>query len=263
MLEAHHLMFTMPDNQPLKNLAEPKTGLAALEEQLPGSAYSEPVGEQTVMIKLEPSIEDFQTLSQAGTDNGTGAPDQSQLWTSGIEKSGDAIDQNVCVLLPDVRCPLSAAAEAANEQQGYTSSIKDLPFLDHKGNAEMMTSNQYSVMGMQSTSSNMTLEPELQDQHIRQEVAVNEFTAVSDGTHEGVFEFNLTASGDHQDNCGQNANGQNCFICSSCGQSFDSFSLFQRHQCKTITELPFGCKICGKTFNQISILKLHLKLHVE
>lgn len=260
MLEAHHLMFTMPDNQPLKNLAEPKTGLAALEEQLPGSAYSEPVGEQTVMIKLEPSAEEFQTLSQAGTDNG---PDQSQLWTSGIEKSGDAIDQNVCVLLPDVRYPLSPAAEAANEQQGYTSSIKDLPFLDHKGNEEM-TSDQYSVMGMQSTSSDMTLAPELQDQHIRQEVAVNEFTAVSDRTHEGgVFEFNLTASGYHQDNCGRNANGQNCFICSSCGQSFDSFSLFQRHQCKTITELPFGCEICGKMFSQMSILKLHLKLHVE
>ncbi|XP_044076678.1 zinc finger protein 135-like [Siniperca chuatsi] len=264
VLEAHHLMFTMPDIQPLKNLADPKTGLAALEERLSGSTYSEAVGEQTVMVKMEPNGEDFQTLSQAGADNGTEAPDQSQLWTSGIEKISDATEQNVCVLLPDVKYHLSPAAGAANEQQGYTSPIKDLPFLDHKEKEEMMHNDQYSVMGIQSRSSDMTLAPELQDQHITQEVAVNDYTAVSDRTHEGgVFEFNMTASGDHQDNCGGDTTRQNCFICSTCGQSFDSFSLFQRHQCKNITEQSFSCEMCGKIFNQMSILKLHLKLHVE
>ncbi|XP_070774823.1 zinc finger protein 107-like [Enoplosus armatus] len=123
VLEAHHLMFTMPDNQPLKNLAEPKTGLAALEEQLPGSSYGEAVGEQTVMYHLSPG------------------------------------------------------AGAASEQQGYTSPIKDLPFLDHKEKEEMMHNDQYSMMGMQSRSSDVTLAPELQDQHVTQEVAVNEYTA--------------------------------------------------------------------------------------
>ncbi len=264
MLEAHHLMFTMPDNQPLKNLAEPKTGLAALEEQPPGSMYGEAVGEQTVMIKLEPNGEDFQTLSQAGTDDGTGAPDHSQLWTSGIEKSSDATEQNVCVLLHDIKYRLSPAAGAAGGQQGYTSPIKDLPFLDHKDKGEMMHNGQYSMMGMQSGISDMTLAPELQDQHITQEAAVNEYTAVSDRTHEGrVFEFSMAASGDHEDNCGSDATRQNCFICSTCGQSFDSFSLFQRHQCKNVPEQSFSCEICGKIFNQMSILKLHLKLHVE
>ena len=195
MLEAPHLMFTLPDNQPLQNLAEPKTGLSALEEQLPGSTYSEPAGEPTVMVKLEPNGENFQTLSQAGTDNGTGAPDQSQLWTSGMEKSGDATEQNVCVLLQhDVKYHLSPAAGASNEQQGYTSPIKDLPFLDEKEKDEMMHNDQYSMMGMQSTSSDMTLPPELQDQHITQEVTVTQ--------EGGVFEFNMTTSGDHEDNCG-------------------------------------------------------------
>ncbi|XP_074508193.1 uncharacterized protein LOC141777640 [Sebastes fasciatus] len=262
VLEAHHLMFTMPDSQPLKNLAEHKTGLAALEEQLLGTSYSEAVGEQTVMVKLEPRGEGFHTLSQAGTDNGT---DQSQLWTPGTEKSGDT-EETVCVLLHDVKYHLSPAAGAANEQQGYTSPIRDLPFLDDKDKEEMMHSDEYSMLGMQPRSSDMTLVPELQDQHVAPELAVNEFTAVSDRTHEGgVFEFNMTASGNHVDNCGGEdaAARQNCFICSTCGQSFDSFSSFQRHQCQNIPEQSFSCEICGKVFNQMSILKLHLKLHVE
>lgn len=226
-------MFTMPDNHPLKNLAEPKPGLIASEEQLSRSMYSEPVGEQTVTVKLEPNAEEFPTLCQAGTDSSAEVPNQSQLWTSGLEKSTDATDPNVRVLLPEVRYPLSPATEAANEQQGYTSPIKDLSFLDHKGNDQMLISDQYSVMGMQLTSSDVTVAPKLRDQHIPKGVAVNEFGAMSDGTHEGgVFEFNVSAPGNQQDSCGQQANGQNCYICSSCGQSFDSFNLFQGHQCK-------------------------------
>ncbi|XP_045907802.1 zinc finger protein 135-like [Micropterus dolomieu] len=258
VLEAHHLMFAIPDNQALKNLAEPRTGLAALEEQLSGSAYSE----QTVTVKMEPNEEDFQTLSEAGTENGTGAPEP--LWTSRIEKSRDATEQNVCVLLRDVKYHLSPAAGAANQPQGYTSPIKDLPFLDHKAKEEMMHNGGYSMMGMQSRSSDVTLAPELRDQPITQEVAVSEYTAMSDRTHERcVFEFNVTASGDHEDNCGRDATRQNCFICATCGQSFDSFSSYQRHQCKDITEQSFSCEVCGKMFNQMSALKVHRKLHVE
>ncbi|XP_078120244.1 uncharacterized protein LOC144526566 [Sander vitreus] len=258
VLEAHHLMFTMPDSQPLKNLAEAKTGLSALEEQFLGTAYGEAAGEQTVTVKLEPNGEDFQTLL---TDNGTGAPDHRQLWTSGIEKSSDP-DQTVCVLLHDAKYHLNPAAGAANGQQGFTSPIRDLPFLDDKEKEETMHNNQYSMMGMQSRSSDMTLAPELQDQHIASEAAVNEYTALSDRTREGgVFEFNMSASGNQADNCDGDAARQNGFICSSCGQSFDSFNLFQRHQCKNITEQSFSCEICGKIFNQMSILKLHLKLH--
>ncbi|XP_054481115.1 zinc finger protein 236 [Anoplopoma fimbria] len=259
VLEANHLMFTMPENQSLKNLAEPKTGLAALEEQLLGTAYSEAVGEQTVMVKMEPNREDFHTLSQAGTQNGT---EQSHLWTSGTEKSSDT-EQTVCVLLRDVKYHLSPAPGASNEQQGFTSPIRDLPFLDDKEKDEMMHIDQYSAMCMQTRRSDLTLE--LQDQHLAAELSANEYAAVSDRTHEaGGFEFSTTASGNHTDNGGaEDATGQNCFICSTCGQSFDSFSLFQRHQCKSITEQSFSCEICGEVFNQMSILKLHLKLHVE
>uniref|UniRef100_A0A3B4TP69 C2H2-type domain-containing protein n=1 Tax=Seriola dumerili TaxID=41447 RepID=A0A3B4TP69_SERDU len=259
VLEAHRLMITMPDNPPLENLAEPRTGPAAFEEQLPGS---EAAGEQTVMVKVEPNGEDFHTLSQAGPDSGTGAPDQSQLWTSGIEKSSDPTEQTVCVLLHDVKYHLSPAAGTANQQQGYTSPVKDLPFLEDKEKEEMMHSDQFSVMGIQSRSSDMTLTSELRDQHIIHEVTVNDYSAVSDPTHEGTaFEFNMTSSSNREDNCDRTR--QNCFICSSCGQSFGNFTLFERHQCKSITEPSFSCEICGKVFDQMSILKLHLKVHVE
>lgn len=257
-------MFTMPDNQPLEHLAEPKTGLAALDGQLPGSTYSETVCEQVVMVKLEPDSKDFQTLSQTGNDDATAAPDQSQLWTTGTEKSDDATDQSVCVFLHDVKYHLNPTAGAANDQREHASPIKDLPFLDDKEKVEMMHNDQYSLLGIQCRSSDMTLASEQQEQHVTQEVAVNEYTAGSDRTQEGdVFDFNITGSGNHENNCSGDATRQNCYICSTCGQSFDSFSLFQKHQCKNISELPFSCEICGKIFNQMSLLKLHLKLHME
>lgn len=264
VLDPHHLMFTLPDNHLLQNLAEPKNGLPPFEEPLPGPTYSGTAREETVMVKLEPNGEDFQGLSQVGADNGTGAPDQSQLWTSGIEKSSDAPEQTVCVLLQDVKYHLSPAAGAASEQQGYTSPIKDLPFLDNKENEEMMPNDQYSVIGIQPSSADIILTPDPHDQHITHKVPVSDYDTASDQTPEGgVFGFNMNTSADHGGDCGEDAGGQNCFICSSCGQSFDSFSIFQRHQCEKITEQPFSCEICGKIFHQMSILKLHLKLHVE
>lgn len=240
MLEPHHLMLTMPDNQTLKNLAEPRTGPAEPEEQEPTITYREAAGEQTVTVKLEPNGEDYHPLSH----NSTGATEQSQLWTSGMEQSSDE-EQTVCALLRD-------KYHLSPEQQEYTPQVSDLPFLGAKEKGEMMHNDQYSMMHSRNT--NMPLVPELQDQHVDQE-AVSEYTAVRDRTQEGgVFEFNVS-DGD--------TTRQNCFICSSCGQSFHSFSLFQSHPCQSVTEQSFSCNICGKVFNQMSILKLHLKLHVE
>ncbi|KAM6989818.1 uncharacterized protein LKV04_009411 [Tautogolabrus adspersus] len=217
MLEANPLMFTMPDNHLLKDLVEPKNRPAASEEQAPGSTITETAGEQAAMVKLEPSREDFHALSQAGDDNGTGAHDQIQLWTSErTERRSDANEQNVCLLLPDVKYHISPVTGAAGEQ-GYTSPDQDLPFLDHKEKEEMMHSDQYSIVGR---SSDQTLAPELQGQHIIQAVTVNEYASVSDGTQEaGVFEFSMIASGNDEDNCGGDANRQNCFICSAFGNT--------------------------------------------
>ncbi|KAK5889439.1 hypothetical protein CesoFtcFv8_015444 [Champsocephalus esox] len=234
MLEPHHLMLTMPDNQTLKNLAEPRTGPAEPEDQEPTITYREASGEQAVTVKLEPNGEDYHPLSH----NSAGAPEQSQLWTSGMEQSSDE-EQTVCD-----KYHLSPT--------DYTPHVSDLPFLGAKEKGDMMHNDQYSMMHSRNT--NMPLVPELQDQHVDQE-AVSEYTAVRDRTQEGgVFDFDLS-DGD--------ATRQNCFICSSCGQSFHSFSLFQRHPCQSVTEQSFSCNICGKVFNQMSILKLHLKLHVE
>lgn len=221
--------------------------------------YTEAAGEQAVMVKLEMSGADFQTFSQNG-NNTTEAHNENQLWTSGIERSGDVSEQNICLLLPEVKYHLSPVPGAADEQQGFSSEIKDLPFIEKKGKEDMMHSEQFPIMG----NSAVTLAPELQDKHIIQAVTVNEFTGTSDRTHEeGVLEFEMITSGNGEDNCGGDTARQNWFICSVCGQSFDSFSLFQRHQCRTLTQQSFDCHICGKTFNQMSILKLHLKLHSE
>nr|XP_020441815.1 oocyte zinc finger protein XlCOF6-like [Monopterus albus] len=241
-LEAHHLMFTLPESQPLQNPAEPKTRPAAFEEQLQGSVYSESVGEQTLMVKVELNGEGFHTVIQAGTENSTGASDQSQPWTSGFETNRDATEQTVSLLLQP--------------------PIKDPPFLDNKEKDEMMHNDQYSMIGMQSGSSDVA--PELQDRHVTQEAAVNEYSTVSDRIQEGeVLELNVTASGSHEDGYGGDSTGPNCFICSNCGQSFDAFSLFQRHLCKNITEQSFSCEICGRIFKEMSLLKFHLQLHIE
>ncbi|KAM7379717.1 hypothetical protein PAMP_005248 [Pampus punctatissimus] len=261
VVEAHHMMFTMPDDQPLEHLAEPKTGLAASDQQLHGSAYGETVCEQVVIVKLEPDSKDFQTLSQTGNSDATAAPDQRQLWTTGTVKSDDAAEQSVCVFLNDVKYHLSPTVGAANDQREYASPIKDLPFLDDKEKVEMIHN---SLMEIQSGSSDMTLAPELRDHHVTQEVAVNDYTTGSDRTQEGsVFDFNMIGSGNCENNCSRDATRQNHFICSTCGQSFDSFSLFQTHQCKVITEQSFSCEMCGKVFNQMGVLKSHLKLHAE
>ncbi|KAM9323100.1 uncharacterized protein KZ484_021199 [Pholidichthys leucotaenia] len=263
VLEAQHLMFSVPDNQLLQNLVEPRNGHGALEDQLPGALYSEPVGEDTVMVKLEANRPDFQPLNHLGVDNGSGTLNQSELWSSGVEKSSDIPDQSSCVLLQDVKGHAGPVARGANKPHQYTSPIKDLPFLVNKENGHMMRSDQYSVLGVQPRSSDITLLAKPQDQHITQEVVMNDYSSLSDQTHDGgIFEYNMTASGSHEEDCSGNAR-QSSYICSSCGQSFDSFSLFQMHQCDKFSEHPFSCEICGKTFSQMSILKLHLKLHAQ
>ncbi|XP_068457180.1 zinc finger protein Xfin-like [Clinocottus analis] len=247
-LDPHHPMFTMPDSQSLKNPADPKTGLAALEEQFLGGGAAA-YGEQTVMVKLEPNGDDFLTPGRAASDSG----DRSRLWMSVNEKSGDA-EQTVCVLLQhDAKYRL--AASAAAEQRGYTPPAGELPFLDAKDKEGMMHNGQYSAMG---------------EQHLAPETPVNDYVAASgDGPRAGGgFEFNMAAaSGSHVEDgataATTTAAAPNCFICSTCGQSFDCFGSFERHQCANIPEPSFSCEICGEVFTQMSVLKLHLKLHVE
>lgn len=225
MIEANHLMLPASED----NLNKLKTGVAVLEEHVPGSAHSE----QTLMIKLEPHMEDYQTLSQLGTNNSPATSEHSQLWTIGVETSADATEQNICALVPDDVCPNSRTCEGAEKQQGCTSHRKNLLFAEHKPSEELMTSDQLVMHSISDT----TLAPEVQGHTMKQEVAVNTFTVTNDRPHKGdVFEVNLMASGDHEDNSEQqDFSGHNCFICSSCGQSFNSFSLFQMHQCKNLT----------------------------
>lgn len=206
---------------PEDNLTKLNTGVAVLEEHVPGSAHSE----QTLMIKLEPHMEDYHTLSQLGTNDSPATSELSQLWTIGVETSADATEQNVCALVPDDVCPNSRTCEGPEEQQGCTSRRKNLLFAEHKPVGELMTSDQHSISD------------QVQGHPMKQEIAVHTFTVTNDSPHKGdVFEVNLMASGDHEDSGEQqDFSGHNCFICSSCGQSFNSFSLFQMHRCKNLT----------------------------
>ncbi|XP_034039639.1 uncharacterized protein LOC117522350 [Thalassophryne amazonica] len=209
--ESHQLMFSMPNNHPLENLCESKSGLAALQEGLPGSAYSEAAGEQVLMLKVEQN-EDFQTLGQAENDVGSDTAAQNRLW---IEKSSGTI------VLHDIEYQLSPTAPA--EHRKDASPNKRLPYVNDKEAMEMIHSGHYPL-GMPPTSSDK------QDQLIIEEVVVSEYSAVTDSSQE-VFEFKITNSGGCEDDGSADAARQNCVICSSCGQSFNSFCVFQSHQC--------------------------------
>lgn len=219
MVEANPPVLSGPEDNPTK----PKAGVAVLEEHASGSAHSE----QTLMIKLEPKTEDYQTLSRLGNDNGPATPEQRQPWTVGVEASADTTEQNVCALVPDVRYPSSCPYEAANKQDECTSPGKNLPFVVHKPNGELITSEQLS-MG--------TLAPLMHDQTRKEEIVIHEFTIKNNRPHKGgIFEVNPIASADLEESSEQDFSGYNCIICSSCGKSFDSFSVFQVHQCNNLT----------------------------
>lgn len=53
-----------------------------------------------------------------------------------------------------------------------------------------------------------------------------------------VFEFNMTNSNSSEDDCTVIENKDSSYICSACGQNFDNFSLFQEHECSSLSEHP-------------------------
>ncbi|XP_060940540.1 uncharacterized protein LOC133018237 [Limanda limanda] len=221
LLEAHHLMFTIPENHSLENVAQLKPDLVTFEDQLASRAE---LADHTVTVKLESNGGDFPILSQERPDGGTVALDQSELWTSGTEQSREATVQTDCVIQShDIKCELSPATATVPPGCTCASPIKDLPFLNDKENVHMMHLD--------------FLASELQDQHAAREV--NNRVSASVGTGEGAgFEIDMTSLGNHEyheDSC-DGARG-NCFICSSCGQSFDTFILFQHHPCKNISDI--------------------------
>lgn len=250
VLNAHHLMLTVPDNQLLENFAEPGNGQAAAEELFPGPAYVDGLQEGAVTVKLEPNTEDFLSASQIRTNNSTAASDKSLMWASVAEESTEPPDQTVCVLVQNVKYHLGSPAGGADELQ-RDISIKD------SASPNREKEEQYSVVALQPRSSDAADALKLNDS---QEVVVSDYCSVN---QDGAFEFKMAASGSFEDTCGVDATRQSSYICSNCGQSFDSFSKFQEHRCEPPPVTALGCEICGKTFNQVSILKLHLKLHVK
>uniref|UniRef100_A0A1A8ICS9 Zinc finger protein 35 n=1 Tax=Nothobranchius kuhntae TaxID=321403 RepID=A0A1A8ICS9_NOTKU len=253
-LEPHHLMFTVPENKLLENFMDASSGPTAAGEQLPGPAYSDSFREETIMVKLEPRGENYFSLSQIGADDNMAEASRSQLWTSALEKNIETSDQTV-LFLQDEKYHLRSPSGGVGKPEGYDSPAKDLTFVNNK------EKDQFAAMAPQPGSSDLTDARELHDGH---EVSVSVYSSVRDGIHQDdVFEFNMAASGSYEDSCRADATGQSSYICSNCGQSFDSFSKFQEHHCEQTSEQALGCKICGKTFNQMSILKLHLKLHVK
>ncbi|XP_034039640.1 zinc finger and BTB domain-containing protein 41-like [Thalassophryne amazonica] len=170
-----------------------------------------PLENLCVDAKVEQN-EDFQTLGQAENDVGSDTAAQNRLW---IEKSSGTI------VLHDIEYQLSPTAPA--EHRKDASPNKRLPYVNDKEAMEMIHSGHYPL-GMPPTSSDK------QDQLIIEEVVVSEYSAVTDSSQE-VFEFKITNSGGCEDDGSADAARQNCVICSSCGQSFNSFCVFQSHQC--------------------------------
>lgn len=159
--------------------------------------------------------------------NGISSSDQSQLVTCGLEQSGTVAAPTVCVLLRDVHC-----ISPADRPQGYAP----VPAPTHT----------------ERTQSRNTAVTRL----VSQEVVAKAPSPERDQTREGaVSGFNPVASGNDED-----ASGPNCFICSHCRQSFETFMSFQKHQCKNVAKM-FTCEICDKVFSHMTMLKLHRKLH--
>ncbi|XP_076003244.1 uncharacterized protein LOC142996224 [Genypterus blacodes] len=264
LLDAHHLMLKMPDNQPLQNLPKPKTGLSTLEDQLP-VMYSEAVEGQALILKVEAVGEDFQTLNVTGKDDGAEVPNQSQLWTSSMEKSSEPSDpllgcsnpnaQTAFVVSHDNNYRFSPAVGPVDEHTGFLSPSTDLPLPDDKAKVELFFKEEYSAVEIQSRSSDITMAAEFQGQHPTEAALVDGYSAAQEG---GVFDSHASISGSGKHQSYMNTSRPNCYICSACGQSFDSFDLFQRHQCKN----SFSCDMCGKQFSQMSVLELHRKLHL-
>ncbi|TNN22316.1 hypothetical protein EYF80_067570 [Liparis tanakae] len=99
---------------------------------------------------------------------------------------------------------------AAGERRGCTPP-PETPFL-HAKVREEEASHAAPYSG---------LEPP--DHRRLEEALAHEYSAAS-----AEFEFNMAAV----DNCGGVGGGaQNCFICSTCGRSFDCFDSFQEHRC--------------------------------
>lgn len=265
LLDPHHMMFGLPEHPPLQNLTEPLTGLSVLDEQPSTSVCGEAGVESAMMVKEEQIKREFDGEGQAGNGDNTGGSDQSLLWTSRTPRVNinDAAQEPMCVVLDDDPYHLSPSSGSVEGQRAHVST-KDLDFLNEHTKGGMMANNQFPGIVLESVSSDVSLAPELQHPDIAPHMAMNDFPSVDGGApKEDLFEFNMTEAGDNGDNGIADAALQNSFICSDCGQSFDNFHIFQRHECLSVTAASFSCDVCGKAFNQLSLFKLHLKLHDE
>nr|XP_057928686.1 zinc finger protein 3 homolog [Doryrhamphus excisus] len=112
---------------------------------------------------------------------------------------------------------LGSVAGTASEWR----SVKELPFLDGKVKMDMLPMDPFSQIGMQAQRSDLILGPDCDFDH-----------ETNSGRNGTSLEFSLPSFGDQEENGSDAASAQNCYICSACGQSFDSFTLFERHQCK-------------------------------
>ncbi|XP_054625408.1 oocyte zinc finger protein XlCOF8.4-like [Dunckerocampus dactyliophorus] len=113
--------------------------------------------------------------------------------------------------------PLGPVAGTASEWR----SIKELPFLDGKVKMDMLPMDPLSQIGIQAQRSDLILSPDCDFDH-----------ETSSERNATLLEFSLPSFDDQEENGSGAASAQNCYICSACGQSFDTFTLFERHQCK-------------------------------
>ncbi|KAM8838549.1 uncharacterized protein ACB058_015239 [Synchiropus picturatus] len=205
--ELQGTMFGMLGDRPVENHGESKTAL--LDGPFISSSYSEASSDHIVMVKLDGDGGEYSTPTR--TQDGAAPPEHAFLLNA--KKADGPADRSVRVFLNDMNFQL-VPSSASGDWRDYSAQIRDLPFLNDKMKMEMLHGE---LMAVPSGGS------EPGDPHVPHEL---------DSRHQDVFDFNVSGAGSYEDNSGGESSRQNCFICSTCGQSFDTFDLFERHSCK-------------------------------
>uniref|UniRef100_A0A3P9MUR5 C2H2-type domain-containing protein n=1 Tax=Poecilia reticulata TaxID=8081 RepID=A0A3P9MUR5_POERE len=146
--------------------------------------------------------------------------------------------------------PQTSPAGGASEQQGFTSPIKDLAFIDNKAKEDP-----FSAVGLQQRTSNPS--HDLAGRDFCSESG--EGAGAEDGANAAQPPNPFTTSCFYT-HAPQKPVSRG-YACSQCGKSFSRLHQFKLHQQSHRRKRTFWCSVCGKSFQCSSHLSIHHRTH--